>query len=87
LGGATSVTKYYALVGEVSGELLTYGGLVLVHPEKRELEYLFPALRVVELPKFYLSDGMTMPLKDHPDMDSVVFPLDQNMDQFKVHRK
>jgi hypothetical protein len=79
--------KYYALVGEVSGELLTYGGLVMVHPDKRELEYLFPALRVVEIPRFYLNDGLTMPLKDHPDMDAVVFPLAQNMDQFKVHRK
>lgn len=81
------MSKLYGLVGEVSGELLTYQGLVLTHENKRELEYLFPALRVVELPQFYLRDGLVMPLKNHPDMDAVVFPLDQNMDQFKVHRK
>lgn len=62
----------YALKGAVSGELLTYGGRVLVHDNRGELEWLFPNERVVpydgrELP--------TMRLADHPDMDAVSWPL------------
>lgn len=80
------MTTKFCLVGATSGELLTYKGWLLVHENKRELEYLFPGLKIVPKPKYY-GDDMTMELKDHPDMDTVQFPLEQNMDQFRVPRR
>jgi hypothetical protein len=76
----------WCLVGDTSGEVLTYQGRVIVHQNKAELEYLFPYNRVVPLPRIY-GDGLTVALKDHPDMDAVVFPLDKNMDQFRKRTK
>lgn len=72
----------YCLVGQASGEVLTYRGFAIVHQNKRELEYLFPNNRVVPLPSYYGED-LTMQLSKHPDMDTVTFPLDQNMGQFR----
>lgn len=77
--------KKWCLVGASSGEVLTYQMRAIVHENKRELEYLFPANRVVPLPNYW-DEAATIPLKDHPDMDTVVFPLDQHMDQFRVPR-
>lgn len=74
--------KLYCLVGRVTGDLLSWKGRVLVHEDKAELEYLFPANRVVELPSIYAED-LTMPLKFHPDMEAVQFPLAEHMDQFR----
>lgn len=61
----------YALKGAVSGELLTYGGRILVHGDRGELEYLFPGEKVVP----YSGGIPTLPLRDHPDMASVRWPL------------
>lgn len=62
------------MVGPRSGELLSYGGRVLVHDDRAELEYLFPTARVVRL-----SDGElgqpTMSIKDHPQLASTRWPL------------
>jgi hypothetical protein len=74
--------KNWCLVGAVSGEILTFRDRALVHDNKQEMEYLFPANRVVPLPSYW-GEGLTFPLKDHPDMDTVQFPLAQNMDQFQ----
>lgn len=79
------VTKW-CLVGQTSGEILTYRGYAIVHENKAELEYLFPNNRVVPLPNYY-GQSLTVQLKDHPDMDAVAFPLDQNMGQFKIPRR
>lgn len=80
------MTQKWCLVGETSGEILTYRGFAIVHQNKAELEHLFPANRVVPLPAYW-GESLTVQLKDHPDMDAVVFPLDQNMAQFKVPRR
>jgi hypothetical protein len=74
--------KHYCLVGAVSGEVITYQGKALVHSNLQEMEFLFPANRVVPLPSYW-GEELTLPLKDHPDMDTVQFPLAQHMDQFK----
>jgi hypothetical protein len=79
------MVKKWCLVGATSGEVLTYQMRAIVHENKRELEYLFPANRVVPLPSYW-EEERTIPLKDHPDMDTVVFPLAQHMDQFRVPR-
>lgn len=73
--------KKYCLVGAVSGEVITYRGKALVHGNLQEMEYLFPANRVVPLPSYW-GEELTLPLKDHPDMDTVQFPLALHMDQF-----
>lgn len=72
----------YALVGHTSGDILTYKGKAIVHENRSELEYLFPANRVVELPRYWGED-LTIPLKFHPDMEAVQFPLAEHMDQFR----
>lgn len=72
----------WCLVGVVSGEILTYQGRAIVHENKQELEYLFPANRVVPLPSYW-GEELTFPLKDHPDMDTVQFPLAKHMGQFQ----
>jgi hypothetical protein len=65
--------KTYALVGAVTGELLTYQGAVICHPNQHELAWLVPNARVVELPGIV---GLPlMWLKDHPDMAAVSWPL------------
>ena len=79
------MSNKFCLVGQQTGEILTWKNRALVHENKRELEYLFPGLRVVPLPSYW-QEAMTFPLKDHPDMDTVKFPLEQNMDQFRVPR-
>lgn len=76
------MSNNWCLVGAVSGEILTYRDHALVHDNKQELEFLFPANRVVPLPSYW-GEELTFPLKDHPDMDNVQFPLAQHMDQFQ----
>lgn len=80
------MAQKWCLVGSTSGEILTYQGYAIVHENKAELEYLFPNNRVVPLPSYY-GESLTVQLKNHPDMDAVTFPLDQNMEQFKVPRR
>lgn len=73
----------FAIEGGVSRELLSFMGRVIVHDNLRELEFLFPKYRdgqvrfvEVELDGDRLRDGRpTMPLKDHPDMDMVTWPI------------
>lgn len=76
------MSNKWCLVGAVSGEILTYRDKALVHENKQEMEFLFPANRVVPLPSYW-GEELTFPLKDHPDMDTVQFPLAQHMDQFQ----
>lgn len=65
--------KVYALVGQLSGELLTYEGAVICHTNSHELVWLVKNARVVELPKVV---GLPlMWLKDHPSMAAVSWPL------------
>lgn len=72
----------YVLIGRTTKEPLTYRGLVLVHDNKAELEYLFPNERVAPMPG-WIEDSLTMALKDHPDMEAVQFPLALHMNQFR----
>lgn len=80
------MSKMWCLVGAVSGDVLTYRGFLLVHDNKRELEHLFPGNKVVAKPEWF-GDDLTMSIKNHPDMDAVVFPLELHMDQFQVPRR
>ena len=74
----------FAIEGGASRELLSFQGLVIVHDNKRELEFLFPKYRdgQVRFVEVILGEGNilqdgrpTMWLRDHPDMDTVRWPL------------
>lgn len=65
-----------ALVGAVSGELLSYGDRVLTHGNAAELEFLFPGTRVVTLPA-HVPPERTLPVPAHPELAAVRFPLDR----------
>jgi len=64
----------YAMVGRRSGELLSYGGRVLVHDNRDELQFLFPRARIVRVTDGELGQP-TMSIKQHPSMVSVSWPL------------
>lgn len=77
--------KVLAIQGGVSKELLSFLGRIIVHDgPKEELEFLFPKHRdgqatfvEVTLIEGRLQDGRpAMWLRDHPDMDTVTWPLD-----------
>jgi len=66
--------RRYAMVGPVSGEPLSYGGLILTHDDRAELEFLFAGVRVVELGG-QIPEYDCMSIKDHPDLVSTQWPL------------
>jgi hypothetical protein len=65
------VGPLYALK-TVTGDVFTYGGSVLVHPSRAELEYLFPGRETVDVSQSVLPKLM---IQDHPGMGAVRFPL------------
>lgn len=64
----------YGLVGEKSRELLTYGGRILTHTNRAELEFLVTGARVVIIPTG-IPDDQTLPITMHPQFEGVRFPL------------
>lgn len=66
--------KRYGVVGRTSRELLSLGGLILVHPDRAELEWLLVDQRVVEVPA-HIPEEQTVPWSRHPAMAAVRFPL------------
>ena len=66
--------KRYGLMGERSRELLTYGGRVLWHDNRAELEFLVTGAKVVELPGDIPPD-QCLPIRLHPDLAAVQWPL------------
>jgi hypothetical protein len=67
------VTRY-ALRGDVTGELLSFGGLVLVHDNPAEMAFLVCGATPIELGRSFPADH-TMPLRSHPDLANVRWPL------------
>lgn len=66
--------RRYAMVGEVSGQPLTYDGRVLTHTDRAELEFLFQGVRVVEIgSQFSAQDCMSV--TQHPEMSQLRWPL------------
>ena len=70
------MTARFGLRGAVSGELISYGGRVLVHDNAAELRFLIPGARVVNLPH-HIDPEQTMPISAHPELAGVRFPLDR----------
>jgi len=71
------MSRRYAMVGAVSNEPLSYGGLILVHDDPAELEFLFQGVaKVVELGgQFPEHDCIS--IKQHPELASMRWPLDR----------
>lgn len=71
----------FALYGTTSKELLSYDGAVIWHDNARELEFLFAksistgALEIRKLGKRLPNGQKVLPLREHPDMADVTFPL------------
>lgn len=74
----------YALYGRGSGDLLTLHGRVIVHDNQREMEYLFPSAVIVKVNERDVkkrSPFEVLPLRDHPGLQHVSWPL--NRDDFR----
>jgi hypothetical protein len=67
------VTRW-ALQGETSRDLLTWNGLVLVHDNRAELEFLIAGARVIECPRS-IPPEQTLALQFHPQFSHHQFPL------------
>ena len=69
------MSRRYVMVGLASGEAVSLGGRILVHHSRPEMEFLFPiGVRVVEIGPD-IPERDTMPLRDHPDLAKVRWPL------------
>lgn len=62
----------YGIVGRNTKTLLTYQGKVILHDNRGEMEFLFPAEKIIPVSHW---DEEFLPLKDHPDMAPVRWPL------------
>ena len=56
----------------ISGDVFTYGGAVLVHEDRAELEWLFPHRETVDVTESVLPK---MKIKDHPQCACLTWPL------------
>ena len=65
----------YALQGTNSRDLITWNGLILVHGDKAELEFLFTGdVQVIECPRD-IPPEQTLPVRYHPQLAAVTWPL------------
>ncbi len=65
----------YGVRGARSRDFLTFGGRVIVHDNRAELEFLVKGdVSVLELPRDWPVD-QTIALRDHPDFAQVRWPL------------
>ena len=72
-------SQQYALVGEVSNELITYANFVLVHDDKDEMAFLFNkgVKKVVPLPGWVRRE-QAMSIRNHPQINGIIkFPLNR----------
>lgn len=73
--GGSALTRpktMYGMISPGAHEFYSYGGAVLEHDNKAELEWLFRDAIVAEIPA---GETNRFPLALHPDMQAVRFPL------------
>lgn len=68
----SDVTLYMMVTSK--GQPFTLDGLILVHEDRHEMEYLFPGTRVVP---YTIHEGAAMSIRDHPSLASTTFPIDR----------
>lgn len=79
------MSQRFALYGANSRQMLTYGGLIITHHNRAQMEWLHPGTRVVEVPGD-IPQAQCIPLAAHPDYASVHFdPItgDLTKEQFR----
>lgn len=64
----------WALQGETSRDLLTWNGLVLVHDNRAELEFLITGARVIPCPRD-ITPEQTLQIRFHPQFAAHRWPL------------
>lgn len=64
----------YGLYGANTRDFLTYGGRILVHDNRHELEFLLFGPAVRELPRD-IPDEQTVSIKRHPSFIGVRWPI------------
>lgn len=69
-----STTTRWALEGEISRDLLTWNGRVLVHGNRAELEFLIAGARTVPCPRSVPPED-TLEIRFHPQFSTHQFPL------------
>ena len=62
----------YGILGRSTGQLLTFQGRAILHGDRAEMEFLFPAEKIVPVLNWH---EPYVPLRDHPDMAPVRWPL------------
>lgn len=68
------MSRPYALVGAISGELLTFQGRVLVHADRAEAEALLEGVRIIPCPSSVQPEE-TLRLQDHPGLAHLSWPI------------
>lgn len=72
--------KRYAMVGAVTGDLLTLGGRPIVHTDRAEAEWVVPRARWVPVTDRDLDARSPLPplrLQDHPALEGLTWPLNR----------
>lgn len=83
IGGCTAKIRY-AFEGERSHQLWSWRGLIIVHDNRKELEWLLTGeAHSVELPRD-IEPEYTIWVKDHPSFQSVAWPMERT--DFKEER-
>jgi hypothetical protein len=82
--GGCDARRRWAVRGLVSGQLLSWRGLIIVHDNSAELRFLIAGeVAIKEIPPTIEAEH-TIWIKDHPDFQSVEWPL--NRADFKESR-
>jgi hypothetical protein len=66
--------KRFGLYGAKSQDFLTYGGRVITHTDRAELEWLTVGAEVREVPPS-IPPERCLPIQHHPKFEHVTFPL------------
>lgn len=64
----------WAIEGPRTRDLLTYGGRVIVHNSRPELEWLIAGARIVQCPRT-IPPEQTIELRFHPQFEGCTWPL------------
>ncbi|HEY1439805.1 MAG TPA: hypothetical protein VGF65_02970 [Mycobacterium sp.] len=83
-----TTTRRFGIYGEKSRELLTYGGRIICHHSREQLEFLHPGVVVREVPPDVPAD-QCLPIQLHPDYASVQWTADGDIagkEQFRDAR-
>jgi hypothetical protein len=73
------VNGWFAMRGDVSGDLLTYRGQVIVHDNREQLEFLCPRAKVIHVGS--IPDGSYIPIRWHPQFENVQWGPNGELDR------